>query len=546
MIRRMRTATRARRLKPDPVWIRARHDLLARLKAEVRARVGPEPPDLASYNELYEREFEVRWRPVEKEELLACVEKADIVYGGDFHALGQAQRTHLRILRSLPEGRPVILALECFAESAQKWLNRYLLGDITLEELREKSDWDRSWGFPWDNYRHLLELAKRRGFELLALNESSRKLHGNLKAREKTAAKLIAAARARAPGAIIYVIFGDLHLSAKHLPALVRARAKGVSLREVTVHLNSERIYFQLARRGLEHTTDVVKLAGRGDRYCVMGSPPWVQWQSYLFFLEHADDLDLEMIDATFEEEFDPTDQVASLVKTAAADLGLSMKIDDLAVFSGDESRVWQALERKLKARGDRIVARQLLSWGRSFFLPNAGTGYLGQSTVNHAAALAGQYLHAKLSRRARPMWRMPADFQALIWVEAVGYFVSKLINHKRRAETLGTLRAQLAALAGAQLEIEAMRLALDRALSDLVYVKEGRRRPSKVRVRRKSSYFEAARILGGMLGERLYLAFRSRKLTGKEIEKLLRTRVDGKDFSRTYLGILRRLERVG
>jgi hypothetical protein len=540
-------------LKPDLAWIRARRELLKQVKAEVSDRLGPEPEDLALYRKRYERELKGSWRLSSKAELLSEIERSDIVYGGDFHALGQAQRTHLKILRSFPGDRKVILALECFGRGSQKWLDLFLSGAIGLEELKRRAKWGRSWGFPWENYRPLLEIAKRRGFQLLALNEApGSRFHGDLQVRERNAALVIREAYLHNPGALVYVIFGDLHLARPHLPRLVKEGLKtSRNLRDIIVHLNSEKIYFELARKGLELTTDIIRFSQKDEslqqqnRFCIMSSPPWVQWQSYLLFLERNDDSDLDRGNESEEEEFEPTDQIAGLIRLAARDLGVKFKLDDLSVYSPDDNQVWQSLEKGLK-RSEREVARKLLASGRSFFIPASGRGYLARSTVNHAASLAGQYIHAKLSSRRRLLWNMPQDFSALIWTEASSYFISKLINHKRQSETFNDLRAQIALAGPADQGREAMKLALDRFMTELIWVKQGRKRGYQVRPRRKASYFEAARILGGMMGERLYMALRSRKLKEREIVQLLSRDVTHKNFARDYEDILRSLGDIG
>jgi hypothetical protein len=142
-------------------------------------------------------------------------------------------------------------------------------------------------------------------------------------------------------------------------------------------------------------------------------------------------------------------------------------------------------------------------------------------------------------------LWRMPSDLEALIWIESVAYFVSKLVNHQRRAPTVSDLRMQVAMSSSGDLGREAMRLALDRRLSEILLVRQGRKRPPQVRPRRKASYFEAARILGSMLGERLYAAYRSRKLKKTEIAQWMKHDVTRSGFLSVYEGILKRLGEV-
>ncbi|HVK60258.1 MAG TPA: ChaN family lipoprotein [Bdellovibrionales bacterium] len=531
------SSKRVLKSKADPSWVRARRDLLERVKDEVTRRLGTEPSDVREFTTRYESSLRKPWKVSTKQDLVHAIERADIVFGGDFHAYGQAQRTHLKILRSLPVSRPVVLALECFPITAQKFLDSYVRGDIDLHELRLKSDWDGVWGFPWENFKPLFELARLRGFKLVALNAKPRS-GPELRFREKRAAGIITGVKRKNPDALIYVVFGDLHVANMHLPAEVDRLLPG--LKRVVVHLNSDRIYFQLATKGLEQTVDVVRLPK--DEFCVISSPPWVKWQSYLLFLDRTVDHDLEDADA---EEHDSTDQVVALVQLIGSDLHLSrgsVKGDDLAVYTQDDERIWKSL-KKFLTREELSIAQFLLSSGKSFFVPGAGAAYLSRETINHAAGLAGAYVHAKQSGLTRPPWKLPKDFQSLVWVEAVSYFLSKLINHKRQSETLYDLRAQLDALGAQEPAREAMRLALDQTLSELLWLRRGRRRPI-LKPRRKSSYIEAARIVGGMMGERLYLAFRSRKLNEKGVVALLKINPMKKDFATEYESILERIDR--
>lgn len=528
---------RDEKLRVDKEWIRARRELLNRVKSAVLSRIGGESEELRIYRERYEKELRRRWRRSTKNELLAQLERADIAYGGDFHAFGQAQRTHLKILRGLSGERPVVLGLECFDRRSQKWLDQYIKGEIRdLSRLRERVRWSENWGFAWESYAPLVDLARKRGFKLLALNSNLRgDLDGDLAERDRCAARLIRDCHLRQPGALIYVVFGDLHLASDHLPQAVRDEL-GLAMRprEVTIHLNSEKIYFQLARQGLELSVDVVRLSE--NHYCVMSSPPWLQWQSYLMFLEKTVDQDLH---DDHGGSVDYTDQVSDLVRLVQSEIGLTFKLDDLSVYSSEDGRSWQRLTRHLQG-SDLRVARYLLASGRSFFLPRGGIGYLARPTVNDAASLAGQYIHARTSRRQRTLWNQPADFPALIWVEAVAFFVSKLVNHKRQSNTLTDLRAQLAFVGSRDQEREALRLALDQSMSELVFLQQGRRRPLRIRPRRKTSYLEAARVLGGMMGERLYLAYRSHKLKKADIARVLKLDVEDRAFRDAYRSLVR------
>ena len=533
-----RTTSRATLTGVEQEWIKTRRRLLAHVKRQVSDRLGVSNAEVVKFTRTYERELRQPWQASSQAELQLRIEQSDLVYGGDFHALAQAQRTHLRFLRRLKTKRKVTLALEAFQAKAQIHLDRYLERKTDLAELREKSRWSEAWGFPWEHYRPLLELARSRGFSLLALNSRPGSLKSaDLERREKRAAKLIAQSLNDKPGSLMYVIFGDLHLAKTHLPRAVK-NANHRKLRELTIHLNSEKVYFDLALQRRELSVDVVKYSE--TTFCVLSTPPWVKWQSYLLFLERGPSVEAAARGARLDEEadFDATDQVAMLVRLAAADLKLKSdmtRVSDLSVYGEDDEIIWRKVS-KLADLKERKHAEALLKSGQSFFIAKGGLAYLPNPTINSAASLAGLYLHCKLSRRHRSLIQFPGDFRASVWIEAVSYFISKLVNHNRRSETLSGLQTKLQIKSPLrERNVEALRLALDLRLSEIVRATTGRERKPSFHPRRKSSYVEASRILGGMLGERLYLSYRSRKLKREQLVSWMKKDPAAKDFGQFY-----------
>ncbi|MCM2282740.1 MAG: ChaN family lipoprotein, partial [Bdellovibrionaceae bacterium] len=437
--RHIRKAKRPPHAVADPQWLRVREQLLRQMKEQVRRRLGEEPESIRAYTKRWEREMRAPWKPSDKAELVAAVERADVVFGGDFHAFAQAQRTHLKILKALTISRKLVLALEAFAPRHQVWLDQYMAGEMEEVELLRRTRWKTHWGFPWENYRPLVEFIRQQGHGLLAVGSDRR--GESLRDREVSAAKTLQGYLQETDhsSVLIYVLFGDLHLASQHLPKIASSCMRDLALRFVTIHLNPEKLYFELARRGLESEIDVLRLGA--DRFCVIASPPWVQWQSYLMYLENAHDTDLKDDGG---EGVDWTDHVSAILHLLAQDLELDFSGDDILVFTAGDARLWLRLRAELSVR-ELKFARHLIQVGRSFFIPRSGIFFLARPTINHAAELVGHYIHCRLSERTRPLWRMPKDFQALCWAEAVAFFFSKLVNHKRHAETLTDLRTGLA-----------------------------------------------------------------------------------------------------
>src|SRR5262249_10564184 len=147
----------------------------------------------------------------------------------------------------------------------------------------------------------------------------------------------------------------------------------------------------------------------------------------------------------------------------------------------------------------------------RSFLLPAKGLVYLSSPTLNRAAHMAGEDLHACLSGRRAPLWNGMDDWEALLWVESVGVFFSKWINPKRKARDLALLSPK-------DRGRSALQLALDQRMSDVVWVKTGRRRAVRAIPRRRLDILEGARILGSQLGERLFHAVRGGEISAAQI----------------------------
>ncbi len=535
----------------DHEWLRARRALLKSVKDDVRQRLGDDPADLKAYGLEAKKVSRARYRVSSKSEILAAVESADIVYGGDFHAHGPAQRTHFKILRHLAPDRPVVLALECFEPRAQKYLELFSRGKIDAEALKKRVKWDERWGFAFENYKALIELAKRRGWNIQAIGVERDRTLGRrgLDRQEIEMADRLKQIMMRQPGALVYVLIGELHLTnlPKRLAREFGPRRKN-ALRDVAIHINAETVYFQLAEKGLEHSVDVVRyLAEKGiTRFCVLSSPPWVPWQSYLLHLDKS--LELQVKDEE-DEGPDPTDHILKFAKWIARDIGLKdvfdkSKATDLAVYSASDARLWRKIESASK-RSDLELARRMLVRGRSFMMPALGVGCLAQMTINHATHLASEYLQMKASGRTREVWTFPRDFQAAILVEALSYFGSKQINHKRQAETFSDLRTELQTIQPTDEGRDALRLALDQRMAELVYFHQGRRRKRSVKPAKNASYLEAALILGRMMGERLYGAYRARKILRRDIALLYKTDVLGRDFGRTYDAITLQLAKA-
>jgi len=519
-------------------WVQIRKDLFQQVESQVRHLLGEESKGLSQYRREFEKEFRKKWKVSSKNQLMAAIAGAQIVYIGDFHALQQSQRAQLRILKALPSKTEAILAVEFLEARHQKHIDQYLQGRLSDREFLKAIEWKKNWGFPWEHYKPLLKWAQKNKIKVYGLNFLSHEKSAiTLKKRDQFAANRIAEIQKKYSNHTVFVIFGDLHLAPPHLPAQVaKQRApKGKALREVFVFQNIERVYFQLLEKGSELEVDVVRWAG--NKFCLMSVPPWVKWQNYLIYLE-------ENFDKEIDDELDLTDSVAKYVNVIADDLGVKVSVNHFTVSGPGERKFWDELQAKLPDESLKFC-EGLIEVGRSFYWPELGLAYLARNSVNSAAELAMAIVFAEISRQKSRPSKVPQDFVAMIWQEAVQYFGSKLINPKRKTDTFNDIKAALSSRHPGDQGREALQLALNQKMMELLFLSGSRRQTELLRQRGLRSYMEAARILGGILGEKMFHAYRQKTLSKATVLGLLKKNPESSQFSQIYWEILEVIENL-
>ncbi|MCC6277391.1 MAG: ChaN family lipoprotein [Oligoflexia bacterium] len=505
--------------------------ILRQIKNEVFRLEGPSRKGLASYYSRYQRELRGFARVSSKRELLSEVRKAQIVFGADFHAFSQSQRTHLRILRSLSQvNRPVILCLEAFGSRFQKEIERYLQGKVSDAEFLKRSQYFENWGFPWENYQVLFEYARANKVKVFGINDvNARRPEKELRRRDLHSATVISKIHRENPTALIYVIYGDLHLAKGHLPKLTRKLiGSRTQARFVTIFQNSENLYWRLAKRKLEDHVDVVRL--RSDAFCVVNSPPWLKWQAYLSFLEGS------AVQERRERGDAGAEFIHEMIKVISQVWGVTPLCQhDYNIYSYFDFRLFKGISEVSK-RKNKSALLKLVEGERNFFIPHPRTFFLLNYTVNHGASLAGQYLHAKMRRERELHYDFPGDLVPLIWIEAIGFFASRVLNSRRKPNSHSDLpvKSQSTLIVLEQQLKERLALKGDQVLKAL--------RPQAGR--RFGHYYLAGRYMGSQLGAQIYNAFRAGSLRPSELHRWLRKPVANKaSFYVFYTEVLRFLK---
>jgi uncharacterized iron-regulated protein len=102
---------------------------------------------------------------------LNALAQADVVYLGETHDHEADHIAQLQIIQELYQRHPrLAIGMEMFQRPFQAVLDQYLSGDIAEDELRQRSQFDQRWGFPWNYYAPILRFAQAHRLPVLALN----------------------------------------------------------------------------------------------------------------------------------------------------------------------------------------------------------------------------------------------------------------------------------------------------------------------------------------------------------------------------------------
>ncbi|MEC8493630.1 MAG: ChaN family lipoprotein [Planctomycetota bacterium] len=107
-------------------------------------------------------------RSVRLEDAVADLASADVVFLGELHDNTEGHAVQLALTRGLADARgSLILSMEMLERDVQRRLDLYLDGVLTEEEFLSGT---RQWGNYAQHYRGAVELARERGFHVVAGN----------------------------------------------------------------------------------------------------------------------------------------------------------------------------------------------------------------------------------------------------------------------------------------------------------------------------------------------------------------------------------------
>lgn len=474
-------------------------------------------PGFGAYEKAYHKDVARYTRIADEDEMLKKVLSSDIIYVGDYHTCNQSQRSFLRILKAIVKhDNNFVVGLELLHKSHQKVLDKYFSDKINEKTFLNKIKLEEHWVFDlWENFKPLFDFCRYHHVSLFAIDAAPKGSY--VRVRDRASAKLIADVISENPKKRFFVFIGDLHIAPPHLPNDVRRELSRRKIKKTDIKLyeNSEAIYWQLARDGIDDYVEVVKLPD--GSFCRMHTPPIVCQRSYLNWLEHEEG-EIDYADAKMSF-LEIVDRIAEFL-----DIKLGKMRDEIEIFtSGDLSFL-----KHLEERGDfskselRIIKKQIFA-SESYYIAKAKVVYLANLSINHAAEEASHFIKSVCSGPEKPRFIVDA-FYANILHEALGFFGSKLINHKRKCfhkrefESLLKYFAAVKVPKERRLELETARFVLEY----LSFEKKGKHLSHEEIFRSRTDLFlSLTHALGYMLGDRLYYGLMEGVVSKSEIREL-------------------------
>ncbi len=104
-------------------------------------------------------------------ELAQRLAGARLVLAGESHTDMDFHRVQLRVVEELVRaGRPVILGLEMYPYTEQRYLDQWVDGLLTEEGFLRLSRWYENWGYHWNYYREIFLFARDHRLRMFAVN----------------------------------------------------------------------------------------------------------------------------------------------------------------------------------------------------------------------------------------------------------------------------------------------------------------------------------------------------------------------------------------
>lgn len=392
-------------------WQRLQSDLYESAHKEVKNLLQKKSKALQNYERRYRRDLS-SLKPSSTAALLRQLQKTDILFIGDFHTLKQSQKTLLRLLRDKEIPKPKVLALEAVSPELENEINRWIAkpSPIKLKKIEGRLQIEKRFGSSWEIYKEIFKACKNHRIKIKGLWTKST----HLETRDQFAVDQLCTKQTPT-----WVLFGEYHCARPHLPRLFSEKNNTQSLLVLQQNIDREK------GRRLKSPVLVAPKRYGINLFCLMHTPSWLKWQSYLNHLHYSDSASLEL---------HAQDQIEWCLQTLYEFLEDSRypfaftlkELLDLSIYAPNDESFYESL-KSLRVKKRRHTL-EILKHKSMAILPEEKQIYLKEVTMNSCAEASGSYLYQTWSGKAK------VGFYGETLNECMAYFLSKLLNHSRKA----------------------------------------------------------------------------------------------------------------
>lgn len=391
---------------------------------------------LVEYKRAQEKFAKREFTDSNQEELFESVQKSQVTYLGDFHTFDQSIKNLERILRFLCSqcSDQLVLGLELIHSENQVFLDQFLAGKISEEDFLTSIDYSESWKFPWNYYKLIFDYSIKQKIPIIALNSK-----GSLAQRDNHAANLINEYLINEPDSHLLILFGELHILPNKLPKKVMQKSKR-ELKYTIIHQNLDTVFWALEEK--KSKADII--AFNESEFSLQNSPPWLKYESMIFWYEHlSEDPEFDIHNYVIETgkllfNNDIYDNFLFLLNKIRDSLNLKstpQNLDDYTLFDYYSlDKVLAQIEKNSSSTQQEMYQKALLQ-GEVFSLPNTQAYYCSSYTITRLAYLAGVHLLKAYSQKVCIVGEHSkrALFSQLFKESIFGYIGSKILNPSRK-----------------------------------------------------------------------------------------------------------------
>jgi len=407
-------------------------------------------PKIARYESEYHKSLKDYQEITDKQAVIEKIQSSHIVFHGDYHTLKHSQRSVLRLIRHAHEKRDLVVCLEMFHASDQKFIDAFMTGKLTEKKFLNEIDYLVKWPFPWKNFRPIVKYCRAHKIPIKGINSVPVSKKNSLVERDLTSAKIILKTLIQNSNRLVYVMDGDYHISPGHLPGKVKQLANllDVSYSQTILYQNSEYLYWKLCKKRKEEAS-VLKI--NPDSFCLMNTMPANKIQSYLNWLDYSED-------AWFPSSEEGDDDFAELsgmsiqniTESLLSLLELKLPKDSYPrreVYYGGDLNFMDVVAGIPELKRSLVSIKNKIKNEEAFLLVYANaTGphyiiYLPNSSINMVAEEAAHFINVVLRGLDGPKLSASAQFYKKVVTECLGFFGSKLINEKRKSQNPTSLK---------------------------------------------------------------------------------------------------------